>query len=106
MTPTPGMVRAAVILRDGGCMAPVLDPLAGPCADRWGSPLGHKLDLEMDYIRRDHIGGRHQLERDHVALCAGHHRGSGATGGYVWATAHRELLRDYLTQLYGEAGDG
>lgn len=90
------MMRTVVMLRDHGCVAPRLDPDAGPCADRWGQPLQHPLDLEMDYIRRGATGLRHVLASDHVALCARHHRGAGTTGGYVWGTAHRELLRGYL----------
>lgn len=96
---TVGAVRMVVFLRDGGCVAPRLDPGAGPCADQWGDPLPgdrHLIGLEMDYVRRGATGKRHELARDHVALCAGHHRGTGPQGGAVWATAHRALLRGYL----------
>ena len=56
-------------------------------------------DGEMDYVRRGSRGARHVLACDHVWLCASHHRGTGATAGYVWATAHRDLLAAYLAPL-------
>ena len=96
---TVGEMRAAVIVRDGGCVAPRLDPDSGPCFDRWGGPLGNRFDVEIDYIREASTGARHELARDHVAVCAGHHRGMGPRRGRQWATAHRPLLRDYLTGL-------
>jgi hypothetical protein len=80
-------------------MALRLDPDAGPCYDAWGQPSDGKLDLEMDYVRLRALGTHHIRVDDHVALCAGHHRGMGPTGGYIWATAHRALLRDYLDSL-------
>jgi hypothetical protein len=97
----PGEMREAVILRDGRCMAPVLDPDAGPCHDQWGyAPrFLHLHELEADYVRRGAIGGRHELPADHVALCPGHHRGTGPSGGHVWATSHREEMREYLDRV-------
>lgn len=93
-------VRAAVLLRDGGCVAPLLDPDAGPCYDQWGYPPRFALqDVEADYVRRGATGQRHELARDHVTLCPGHHRGMGPTEGHVWATANRPLLRSYLDSL-------
>ena len=95
MTPE---VRAAVVLRDGGCVAPRIDPRAGPCFDWLGRPLTHPLvGIEVDYVNRGSRGGRHELAGDHVTLCPGHHRGTGpGTHGYIWATAHRAELRAYL----------
>ena len=56
-------------------------------------------DGEMDYVRRVSRGARHILPCDHVWLCAGHHRVTGATAGYVWATANRDLLVRHLAPL-------
>lgn len=94
---TVGDVRQAVIFRDGQCVAPVLDPKAGACYDRWGKILSVGApEFEMDYVRRGAQGNRHELVEDHVTGCAGHHRGSGPNGGAQWNTSHRELLREYL----------
>lgn len=74
------------------------------CYDEWGYPM-HPCEpthLEADYVRYGAVGGRHQFARDHVLLCPGHHRGTGPNNGYVWATAHRELLRKYLEDKYAE----
>ncbi len=99
-------MRREVIERDGGCTAPSLDPDSGPCFDRWGDPLDVTrppyLSLEMDYIRRDAVGARHVLACDHVALCAGHHRGAGPVGGFQWATANRDILVEYLKERRDE----
>ena len=100
---TVAETRQAVALRDMGCIAPALDPHAGPCRDRWGARMDNAprflalVDGEMDYVRQDAIGARHQLPEDHVWLCPGHHRGTGPSHGVVWATAHRPELRGYLS---------
>lgn len=98
-----GVMRAVVIERDGGCVAATLDPDAGPCHDRWGVPMSGmtvRLDrLEVDYVRGGATGTRHELPSDHVAVCPGHHRGAGPTGGKQWATANRPLLRAYLRRV-------
>lgn len=96
-----GRMRWEVLTRDGGCVAPRLDPRAGPCRDRWGyePKMLHLDELEADYVRLGAKGDRHELPEDHVAVCPGHHRGTGASGGYQWATAHREELRAYLDGL-------
>lgn len=79
-------------------MAPIIDYQADTCRDRWGYPIRvvMDIDLEIDYVRREAVGARHELPCDHVALCPGHHRGTGGQGGYVWATANRELLAIHL----------
>lgn len=88
-----------VIQRDGQCMAPVLDPEAGPCRNGWGQVGPVKIyELEADYVRFRAHGKRHELPIDHVALCPGHHRGTGAQGGHIWATSHREMERAYLAR--------
>lgn len=101
-----GAMRMAVFVRDMGCVAPRIDPQAGPCRDRWGyihrgPPLG---GMELDYVRRESFAPHHVSERDHVTLCPGHHRGTGAQGGATWATSHREDLRAYLDRFYGPQG--
>lgn len=103
-----GLVRSEVIARDRQCMAPVLDPEAHGCADQWGGRMdpGQVLLLEMDYVRRDAVGSRHELACDHVALCPGHHRGTGPTSGFVWATANRGLLAGYLRGYRDGASGG
>lgn len=95
------MARTVVVLRDQGCVAPKLDPGSGPCYDRWGSPLAHPLDVEADYIEFGAHGPRHLLAKDHVSLCAGHHRGMGPNAGRVWAkeAGRRAELRAYLDSL-------
>ena len=94
---TPGECRAAVLSRDATCQAAGLDPAAGPCYNRWGGTRVHEPeDLEIDYVRRGAVGARHELPEDHVALCPGHHRGTGPQGGFVWATANRGLLVAHL----------
>ena len=88
------------------CVAPRLDPAAGPCYNKWGETFsgtdltgGH---LEADRIRDDASMGAapsHQDPTRMVCLCPGHHRGVGPQGGRQWATAHRDLLRDYLARF-------
>jgi len=96
--------RDEVVKRDNGeCQAPRIDPKSGPCYDKHANrlPYPNPIDqLEADYIRLAAVGGRHQMARDHVLLCPGHHRGVGPSHGYVWATAHRRELRDYLERIY------
>lgn len=91
-------VRDEVMRLDGRCVAPLVDPEAGPCYDQWGEPLVARgtEGLEADYVRHGAHGPRHALARDHVAVCPGHHRGTGPQGGRQWATAHRADLREYL----------
>jgi len=98
MTGPVGRMRWEVLTRDGGCVAPRLDPAAGPCYDQWGfAPrMLHLDELEADYQKLTARGERHELAEDHVALCPGHHRGTGPNRGRVWATANRALLREYL----------
>ena len=99
----PGAWRSEVMVRDKGeCQAPRLDSKAGSCYDKHGKRLlwpPPPDQLEADYIRFAAVGGRHQFAQDHVLLCPGHHRGVGATQGYVWATANRKVLRAYLDSV-------
>jgi hypothetical protein len=101
---TTAELRDRVIRRDGFmCVASVF-ATAGPCYDRWGNILRDgrlsQEQLEMDYVRKGARGRHHELECDHVSLCAGHHRGAGPQGGKIWATSHRPILRNYLDDLY------
>jgi len=101
----PGVVEAlrweVYSLDDGRCVAAVIDPFAGPCYDRWGKVIDSAPRLtfeqcEMDFCRYEAVGPRHTLPDDHVILCPGHHRGTGPSRGYQWATSHRADEREYL----------
>ena len=90
-------------LDDGKCVAAVIDPHAGPCYDRFGVVIDTAPRLtfeqcEMDYVRLAHWGPRHTLPEDHVILCPGHHRGTGPSAGYQWATSHRPHERSWIEQ--------
>jgi len=82
------------------CEARLVDPDAGPCYDRWGKLIEpDQVDWkegEMDYCRLGAHGKRHELPQDHIWVCPGHHRGSGPSAGYQWATAHRSDIRTWL----------
>lgn len=96
--------RAATYDRFRQCEAPIIDPDAGPCYDRWGKQIDPKKvnwdKGEMDYVRLDSHGPRHTLPEDHVWVCPGHHRGTGPSAGYQWATSHRREERDWLEKFY------
>jgi hypothetical protein len=93
--------RLEIMRRDGACVAPRLDRDAGECRDGWGTACVIRIDqLEADYVRFGASGRRHELASDHVAVCPGHHRGTGDQGGYVWATSHRHHEREYLASMY------
>jgi len=100
MTPLREM-RYRVIARDGGCVAPLLDPEAGPCYDQWGAPVPATSwpELEIDHVRWRPGMQKHKYAADHVAMCPGHHRGTGPNAGAQWATGHRPQLRAYLEQV-------
>lgn len=94
-------LRLNVILRDGYCVAEALDPMAGPCRDKWGELLPANPwpdQFEVDHVRAEPMmGKRAPDDMAHlVTLCSWHHQASG------WATSHRPLLRDYLASLYPE----
>ena len=96
-------VRHTVYARDARCVARTIDPQAGPCYDRWGKHLLPEEvgweEGEMDYVRLGATAPRHVFEGDHVWLCPGHHRGTGPSAGYQWATSHRREEREYLESL-------
>lgn len=100
---SPSECRRIVIERDGGCVAPLVDKDAGPCYDRWGMPLPpnpRTVHFEIDFIRHGKPFKRHEDPQVHVTLCAGHHRGTGPSHGWCWATSNRPLLRRYLRDHY------
>lgn len=94
--------RMIVLSRDGECVASKLDPKSGGCRDKWGLPLTRYsgiYGLELDRVRDAPAMGSapgHDNPFRMVALCPFHHRGIGGRKGEVWATAHREVLREYL----------
>jgi hypothetical protein len=90
------------------CIAAIVDRKAGPCYDKWGTVIPAKMPfpkaykvLEMDYVRYEAIGKHHELKEDHVAICPGHHRGTGPSAGFIWATSHRPQERAYLDRVNG-----
>lgn len=78
---TPDL-RAAVLERDMGCVAPRLDRHAGPCQGV----------LTLDHVKdQPRMGVRAPSDERHlVTVCERHHLWSG------WATSHRPMLRRYL----------
>ena len=90
---TPALF-AALLTRDGGCLAPRLDATAGLCRDRWGRPVAwnaeHALTVEHVHPGYGLMGIRAPSALGScVLLCAGH-------GVQSWELAHKGLLRDYL----------
>lgn len=92
VTPAERAEYEAVEVRDGGCMAPVLDPDSGPCEGR----------LTRQHVK-DGPGGPRITDRAHLLmLCERHHLWSG------WATSKRGLAmqREYLRTLHPGAWPG
>lgn len=90
-------LRRAVIYRDGGCVAQLLDTKVDPCATVWGDTDRWlvALALQLDRVR-DHpaMGKSPAYDLYHcVALCPHHHLDG-------WATSHRPELRAYLRGHY------
>ena len=82
MTPD---VRVAVLERDQGCVAVLLDADPGTCDGR----------LTLDHVKdQPRMGKRAPSDAAHlVTLCERHHLWSG------WATSHRPALRQYLRSV-------
>lgn len=92
--PVTPALRAQVLRRDGGCLAPYLGAPDG-CRSAGGYPLpATSLDLELDHVRdAPMMGKRAPSDTAHlVALCHRHHQGG-------WATRNRPLLRRYLAAV-------
>lgn len=89
---TPDM-RAEVLLRDGGCVAALLDR-SHQCRDQWGTPhaphAAHLLTLE--HVKDEpRMGVRALSDPEHmVAMC---YSGNVIE---VWGSANRDVLRAYL----------
>lgn len=79
--PVTDDVRQAVLLRDGPCIAPVLDPDADLCDGR--ATLDHVKSQPM-------MGKRAPSDTAHLVAVCWHHHLDG------WATSHRPELREYL----------
>lgn len=100
--PVTPEVRAAVLARDGGCVASLLDPLGHVCRDAFGWPH-HPARVEamtLDHVQEGYgrMGQRAPSDTGHlVALCWNAHLGG-------WATANRPALRAYIASK--EATDG
>lgn len=102
--------RADVLAADGGCVASLCDPNAGPCRDGigtyWNGRMG-PAGCEVDRVREHPTMGKAPSHTDRtrmVSLCPGHHRGVGTQAGSQWATSHRPELRKYLAVRNGTLG--
>ena len=100
---SPEMYRA-VIARDGGCVAPLVDPGCSPCRSQWGAVHDRSFlgMLTLDHVREEAMMGKRARSdmRHLVAICYGHHIAT-TGGGSNWATSHRGVLRDYLARTAG-----
>jgi hypothetical protein len=75
-------VYEAVMDRDRGCIAPVVDPGCGPCGGR----------MTFEHVRPGGgaMGARRVTRVDAVVMLCWHHHLDG------WATSHKPLEREYL----------
>jgi hypothetical protein len=94
--PVTEEVHRSVLLRDGGCVAAVLDP-DHYCTDQWGNqiPWKHLEQMTLDHVQSEYgrMGKRAPSDLDHlVTLCPGAHLRT------HWATSHRPALREYLAR--------
>jgi hypothetical protein len=76
-----------IIKIDGGCIAPQVDPEAGPCSGR----------LTLDHVKIElRLGKRAEsVENRLVTVCEGHSE-NGAKAGHQWNTSHRDLERGWI----------
>lgn len=102
VTISPAVRREVLARDDWHCVAPIVDPDgAGQCHDRYGRP---GFNVPIAHLECDHVGemrmgkAAKSIAAKLVLLCPGHHRGIGENTGRVWATSHRDLLRDYLAK--------
>jgi hypothetical protein len=108
-----------VFERDGWtCLAPRLDPDAGPCHDQRGAvydPVGLRIDSfrpgRLRYVRSfltlQHVQilGRTENDLQHLlTLCSGHHLGTGEKRGRIWSKQKKAAVaqRRYLIDRYPE----
>ncbi len=99
-------LRRLVYARDSGCIARKLQGDEVNETDAWGMTLERPLhfrDMEFDHVQEGYgrmaAKAEDRAERG-VSICSGHHRGTGNSAGFVWATANRPLLRTYLDSIY------
>jgi hypothetical protein len=112
-------LSTAVFERDGWtCLAPQLDPEAGPCHDqsgRWFVTEEMRLNSfrpgRLIYVRRfltlQHVQILGRTDNDLrflLSLCWGHHLGNGEKGGRIWSKQKKaaEAQRRYLIDHYPE----
>ncbi len=92
--PVTPELRALVLERDGGCVAPLLDPECGPCRDAYGHERSRTFRpiLTLDHVKDEPcMAKRAPSDPAHLAtVCIAHHLGG-------WATSHRPELREYLS---------
>lgn len=119
------VLRMVVFERDGWrCLAPVLDPNAGTCVNKWGenfdgqwhypdrpANIGRYLTLQHIWPFVGSVKGKKPPDAVEylLTLCWGHHvRGIPGTGGAIWGTnsdnleKQRKYLRDRYSQLEAE----
>ena len=92
--PVTPAIREAVLRRDGGCVAAILDE-RHICRGQWGDfHAMHDLDrMTLDHVQEGYgrMGVRAPSDPAHlVTLCWGAHLLTS------WATSHRPELREYL----------
>ncbi len=89
---TPEM-RAAVFLRDDGCMAPRLGGSFMDC--------GGVLRVEHVQDHGGRMGRRAPSDMAHLVTLCSMHTEDGMRGGYVWCTdkTNRAAMREYLAAV-------
>ena len=85
--PVTPELRAAVLERDGGCVAPLISG--------WYLVEFCEGPLQLDHVREQPMmGKRAPSDMAHLAaVCRAHHTENG------WATSHRPALRAYLRRV-------
>lgn len=90
--------------RDGGCMAPILDPTVGPCRDIWGAEVRRDarwaLTVEHCHDGYGKAAKRAKSDRFHTLLLCRFH------GVQNWELVHKDEERDYLLRKEGPIGAG
>ena len=95
MTVSPA-VHAAVLYRDRGCVAALLDK-GHICRDKWGERQGPRDDLTVEHVREDAGGHRFDDDLHLIAMC---HSGNAVEH---WGSANRDLCRAYLAGVRAAA---
>jgi hypothetical protein len=86
--------RAAVMLRDKGCVAAAVG-MPGECGSQWGP--GKPVTIELDHVNGFGLGKRGpSIEENLVWLCGYHHRIK-TESSKKW----RAALNEYLEGFYG-----